>query len=99
MSEVKVKKTRVVKPPPSKLSCTPKKSKRSASAPAKAWKPSPMAVKTRSKSSPKKVYYYQTADGRTNRAMDALKELNGVMKKVLGFWIPDLKSFSQKCLG
>eukprot|EP00435_Cladocopium_sp_Y103_P061526 s647_g23.t1 len=96
MSEVKAKKPKTAESALSQLSCTPKKSKRS---PAKAWKPSPMAVKTHNKRSPKKVYDYQTADARTERAGDALKELHGAMKKVSGFWVPDLKSFSQKCLG
>lgn len=39
---------------------------------------------------------YQSSDARTARAMDALKELHGVMKKVPGFSMPDLKSFSNK---
>eukprot|EP00435_Cladocopium_sp_Y103_P028231 s721_g7.t1 len=98
-SEQKVKKARVPEPVPAKSSSTPpRRSKRSTSCPAKAWKASPMAVKTRSKSSPKKEcdHDYQSSDARTQRAVDALKELHGVMKKVSGFSMPDLKSFSKK---
>lgn len=100
MCKTNVKGTRVEKPVPAKSSCTAtKSSKRSTSSPAKAWKASPMALKTRSKSSPSKegCDNYQSSDARTQRAMDALKELHGVMKKVSGFSMPDLKTFSKKC--